>query len=339
MERIRYDADFIINEIPESDNGVGTDISLTPLYDQIKEARMEDDPRLSLGVWERELKKADWPLVESLAIDILSTKSKDLQIIAWLIEALISMDGFEGVIFSLRILEAFLDSFWYNCFPKDEQNPTDVEQKIGILIWIENRVSSLVFVTPFIADISLYNYEYAFERQALAKRSPEAQQEIWESERKNNTKTVDDIHNIIQNSTNNILSTLQNNINHINEAINALNKTLHKILKTDETISFSKVVNYVTKISDLITLTNTNHSYPNSKTPELALDNGPTRDNIYAQLQNLTIELKRIEQHSPSPFVLDLVVSWKNKSLFEIINDLQNGETEAHKLLKILLNK
>src|ERR1700722_13809333 len=55
------------------------------LYDKIKEARRQDDA-LSQGDWEHELKLADFPLEKKLAEEALATKTKDLQLAAWLTE-------------------------------------------------------------------------------------------------------------------------------------------------------------------------------------------------------------------------------------------------------------
>jgi type VI secretion system protein ImpA len=56
-------------------------------YDRIREARREDDPRMSRGIYESEPKRADWAAVESLATESLSTRTKDLQLAAWLTES------------------------------------------------------------------------------------------------------------------------------------------------------------------------------------------------------------------------------------------------------------
>lgn len=64
------------------DNPAGADLRYAPIYDDIKEARRADD-LLDRGDWSRELKTADWDKVRSLAMEVLTTSSKDLQIAAW----------------------------------------------------------------------------------------------------------------------------------------------------------------------------------------------------------------------------------------------------------------
>ena len=66
--------------------------------------------------------------------------------------------------------------------------------------------------------------------------------------------------------------------------------------------------------------------------------NGSNRDNLYSAIDEITKQLQQIDKHSPTPYLLKLVVSWKDKNLLEIMNDLRQGETEAHLLLRRLLS-
>src|SRR5215467_15835667 len=84
-------------------NPGGVDLRYDPIYDKIKEARREDDDAPQ-GEWTTTRKVAEWPLVIKLAKDALTTKSKDLQIAAWLTEALIRREGFAGLNSALDLL-------------------------------------------------------------------------------------------------------------------------------------------------------------------------------------------------------------------------------------------
>src|SRR5436305_1380063 len=46
-----------------------TSLRYEDAYDRIKEARRADDPSLPQGVWETELKRADWPTVQELCME------------------------------------------------------------------------------------------------------------------------------------------------------------------------------------------------------------------------------------------------------------------------------
>lgn len=74
-----------------------------PVYDQLREYVREDDPQLSQGVWQIDLKKANWRRVREMACDLLKNRTKDIQMLAWLTEALTALDGMQGLINGLNI--------------------------------------------------------------------------------------------------------------------------------------------------------------------------------------------------------------------------------------------
>ena len=86
-------------------------------YDRIREARREDDPRLSQGIYQSELKRADWAAVERVALEALETRTKDLQIAAWLLEAWLQLYGFAGASAGLRLMSGLCENFWEKMYP------------------------------------------------------------------------------------------------------------------------------------------------------------------------------------------------------------------------------
>src|SRR5580704_13732927 len=66
------------------------------VYDKIKEARTQDDG-LNQGEWQSERKTANFPFVVKLAQDSIATVSKDLQLAAWLTEALLHTEQYNGL--------------------------------------------------------------------------------------------------------------------------------------------------------------------------------------------------------------------------------------------------
>ena len=72
-------------------------------YAQIERAREEDDDDTT-GPWKkREPKKADWDAVITLGLKALKERSKDLQIAAWVTEAMIRRRGLTGLRDGLRL--------------------------------------------------------------------------------------------------------------------------------------------------------------------------------------------------------------------------------------------
>jgi type VI secretion system protein ImpA len=103
------------------------------LYDKIKEARREDDG-LNQGAWQQERKVADVPLVLKLTQEALATKTKDLQLSAWLCEALLRSEGFAGLRQGLTLCQGLIANFWDTLYPPIEDG--DLELRAAPLDWL-----------------------------------------------------------------------------------------------------------------------------------------------------------------------------------------------------------
>jgi type VI secretion system protein ImpA len=126
----------LLNPIP-GDNPSGANLRYAPAYDQIKEARREDDDS-NQGVWQRQVKSADWPLVVKLASEALAKKSKDLQIAAWLTEAMIHREGFSGLSQGLDLMKGLITEFWDTVYPEVEDG--DLELRATPLNWVASQL-------------------------------------------------------------------------------------------------------------------------------------------------------------------------------------------------------
>ncbi len=108
-------------------------------YDLIQSARREDDPALPQGIWQTALKKADWAEVREICVDALETRSKDLQLAAWLLEASIHLDGIEGVREGFTVLTGLCTAFWKDLYP--ELDPDDTDSRVAPIQWINEKLS------------------------------------------------------------------------------------------------------------------------------------------------------------------------------------------------------
>ena len=138
------DIDAILAPLP-GDNPAGENLRYAPVYDEIKEARRADDP-LDRGDWDREIKTSDWDKVIALSVEVLTEKTKDLQIAAWLTEALTKTEGFEGLIAGLKILTGFLSNFWDTVYPEIEED--DLDYRVGPLEFLNNNLWFVIKEVP-----------------------------------------------------------------------------------------------------------------------------------------------------------------------------------------------
>jgi len=112
------------------DNPAGVDLREDRLWDVIKEARREeiDAPQ---GEYKRERKVADWAAVVRDTSAALATKSKDLQLATWLIEANFYRESFAGLAQAIRVTAQILVKFWDGLYPPLEDG--DAGYRISIL--------------------------------------------------------------------------------------------------------------------------------------------------------------------------------------------------------------
>ncbi len=128
--------DELLKPIPGPNPG-GIDLRYDPLYDKIKEARREDDDAPQ-GEWATTRKTADWNGVIKLSKEALSAKSKDLQIAAWLTEALLRREGFAGLSSGLDLMLGLVGDHWDHIFPEIDDG--DTEMRAAPLGWVGGKL-------------------------------------------------------------------------------------------------------------------------------------------------------------------------------------------------------
>lgn len=107
------------------------------IYDEISEARRADD--LPQGEWQTEMKAADFRKVIALAVPALEKETKDLQITAWLSEALVKEHGFVGLRDCLRMVAGLQETFWETLYPEVDEG--DMEGRANAISWMEAQTA------------------------------------------------------------------------------------------------------------------------------------------------------------------------------------------------------
>ncbi len=127
------DLENLLRPLP-GEKPAGEDLRYAGLHDDIREARRADTDLASA-----EGKVADWKQVISLAAGALGNKTKDLQVAAWLSEALVKLHGFPGLRDSLKLMTGLHQHFWENLYP--EMDEGDMEARANSMSWFDRQVS------------------------------------------------------------------------------------------------------------------------------------------------------------------------------------------------------
>lgn len=120
-----------------ADTPSGTNIRHSQLFADIREARRADDT-LPQGDWQHEPKVAQWSKVVELATSALASQSKDLQICAYLSEALVHLYGFVGLRDGLKTMRGLHENFWDTLFP--ELDGTNMVARGNALSWLDKTL-------------------------------------------------------------------------------------------------------------------------------------------------------------------------------------------------------
>jgi type VI secretion system protein ImpA len=120
-----------------SEKPSGENIRHSPVFSDIREARRADDT-LAQGDWQHEPKVAQWSRVVELATSALANQSKDLQICAYMCEALVNLYGFVGLRDGLKVMRGLHEKFWETVYPA--LDGTSMVARANALAWLNKSL-------------------------------------------------------------------------------------------------------------------------------------------------------------------------------------------------------
>ncbi|WP_032112461.1 type VI secretion system protein TssA [Candidatus Paracaedibacter symbiosus] len=335
-----------------ADNPTGKNLYYETIYDQIKEARREDDPTLSQGVWQVAFKKADWPMVEKLCCQALTSQTKDLQIASWLAEAWITMDQLDGFIKGTALLQGLCESYWESIFPELQEG--DNERRLHLLEWLDSAWKNRLVTFPIIenplnsSSISLADWMHATRLDTVSKRSPDRQKMLKQAEL-HNELTLERIQQILEVCSKELLENLNLGTAKAFKAYDDFKKSLDTLLKDESRPAMNEVVDTLKELqrfmktgldlaaSPIEPIATEQEIIPSipfaipettvnqNETAVSATSIPQTRSDAYKMVGDIGDFLQGIEQHSPAPALLKRIAAWENKNISDIFKDF--GDT------------
>ncbi len=325
-------------------------------YDQVQEARREDDAGLDQGVWTTDLKKADWGRVQDLCMDALLKRSKDVQLAAWLMEALLHSEGFLGLRKGLEILCSLTMEFWEDIYPQLEGD--DIETRAAPFFWINDKLSVRLKLSPIVEKgaqelkgLSFSDWQKASKNENLIRKG-----QLDPADETANVFTQSKFLTECALSPSNYYSELSNDISESIEwaqkleafldekcgrdspSLIGFRETLETILRlVDETI---KPRLGISKEEGLEKQVKPQEKKMEKKTvaipaPE-AVSTVQNRAEAYRMLQQAADYLLVTEPHSPAPYLVKRAVSWGNMSLAELLGEIVKDESDMRMIFELL---
>jgi type VI secretion system protein ImpA len=165
------DIDALLQAISE-EAPAGTDpradSSPASLYYRTKDARNAARSAERAAVETGGASPEEWDTVADTAMTILTSHGKDLEIAAWLVEALLRTEGFAGLRDGMKVLAGIVNGFWETCFPELDED--GVEGKVSAVAGLNGSGAVGTLIQPIRLvpithgsqwSFSLWNYEQA----------------------------------------------------------------------------------------------------------------------------------------------------------------------------------
>ncbi len=132
-----------------------------PLFDKIRNARKMED-KGPQGMWATDSSPQDFGLIIKWITEALSTKTKDLQLAAWLTEAWTHKEGAKGLAAGLDLLREFVVRFWDSVYPELDEG--DAEPRAAPLDWVGSYFDPAKMSSPIFAlrSVSLSQSGYTY---------------------------------------------------------------------------------------------------------------------------------------------------------------------------------
>jgi type VI secretion system ImpA family protein len=322
------------------DKPCGEFLRYSETYDQIREARREEDEHLPQGVWKTETKKADWDQVEHLCQDALKNRTKDLQIAAWLTEAYLHLEGMGGLVRGLDLILGLTHNFWDNIHPQIDG--TNIELRLIPYEWMNTCLSekcqSVLISMP--ADrahrpqrLIDFNEAQRIELQPKKSSQPELPQAPNDAPRAPNKmslsidQTPTAFYDCLSENCALALHRLTELTAELGRHLAADAPTFHRLREKIEVVQhFAHQIlknrgKKEKKKTGLLGM-----SFPRS--PKKTIENSfESREQAYRTLEEVATYLERIEPHSPTPYLIRRAISWGSMSLPQVLADaLANGK-------------
>lgn len=325
-------------------------------YDLIREARRADNPLLPQGVWQRDLKRADWAEVERLAAEALRSPPRDLQCAAWLLEAWMHRHGFAGVRAGMDLLHRLCAEQWEDLLPALDAD--DPEARSPPFQWINEKLSatlaSLPLTRPESADGRAYSwvdYQTALRREGLlARMEPRARQKAEGGD----DLTPEGFAAAVALTPREFYDAMQRELEAAGTAMASLQAVLHGhagahapgLGRFRDTLATLR-----TWVGGVLQ-ERPGPAAPVAEAPEPAAEAVPegeaavaaaargrvigSREEAYRLLAEAAEYLRRTEPHSPTPLLVMRAVAWGSKPLPELLLELVNDGHDLNSLRVLL---
>ncbi|WP_201294603.1 type VI secretion system protein TssA [Colwellia sp. 20A7] len=337
-----------INADIETGTNPRDDVSPTSIYYLLKDIRNTSraKERKALVNEENLLSIAtDWrPILEQVP-DILKNQCKDLEFVAWLIEALCRLQGFKGLALGFTLAAELIERYWDNLYPTPDLD--DLSERLAPLIGLNGIESEGSLIQPIKAIIiiegqsegpfSTWQYEQALDVDRL-----DSDKQVKKIE--SGAVALEDVDIAIKETSDSFFIQLNNDIDDSIVAFNRLSKVMDIAMGGEpQPTSYisaaiqacsvcvkqlaEKVLKKSAEVQAVEEAENMNSEVENTE-PNHGINHQITsREKAIENLDVIAAFFRKTEPHSPMSYAIEQVIRWSELSLPELLQELiQDGE-------------
>ena len=338
----------------------GIPMRYDPIYSRLADARRAEDPSLAQGVWQREVKRADWKLATELALEILTKHSKDIQVAAWLVESETRRRGFAGLAPSLSLLTGLCRDFWDGLYPAIEDG--DLDARLAPLQWLNEKLPIVLHQIPITQSGNISETRLTWTDYVNAQRH--------EMVRQNDSKaavqaesggriTLEAFNDSAEATPEAVLHATCEALAQAETALAQLSEVLERAAGREAPSlgrlrdSIADIADWAndllpepaTQIPDAPEMEDAplpDHE-PAAQAPRLApaikpQPAGPitSREEAYQRLGEVADYLFQTERHSPVPYIIQRAILWGELPLHELLIEISSNGSDLSQVLNIL---
>lgn len=348
------DLDYLARPIP-GPSPAGVSLRYEAEYDRIREARRDEDPSLPQGIWQRDLKRADWKQVIALCTEALGERSKDLQIGCWLVEALLHSRKLPGLADGLRCLVALCDGFWQDLFPAIDNG--DVTARIAPIEWLNDKLSTTLYTLPLTSADATDASAYSWTDYVNAQRRDLARVGNTGAASAGTTiPALDDFFTAAGATSTTFYESLAWELGQCLDSIAMLTASLDRRCGKEAPglAPLRDALGNLQSFADALLAQRNDKTLPSRSIPadepeyvalpaQIAeLEPAPprlqirSRDEAYHFLVEIADYLFEVEPHSPTPYIVQRAASWGTMPLSQLLIELTKGNNDLSALFELL---
>lgn len=359
------DIEALLRPISEDQpTGIDCREDASPLsnYQTIKGARNAARAEERNNLFSDSNQEADehWRKVMTLAPQILTEETKDLEVLCWYSEAMVRKHGFAGLRDIFKVLLGFTEHFWDQLYPMPDED--GIETRVAPLSGLNGEGAEGVLIAPIrnalitqgntVGPFSFWHYQQALE----------AQRKVDEDTRERKFKelgySTEDIEKAVEESSTQFFINLRDDLAECLELYRTIGRKLDELCGTYDSPPVSNIINVLEECHGAVVHLG-RAKFPVEEGPSMETDAtqegsaesasegnagaarpaalGPvtSREQAFKQLLEIAEFFRETEPHSPVSYVLQKAVKWGNMPLFELMQELigdNNALAEYSKL-------